>query len=720
MLSRNSSPSKTHTPTIKELFFSTLQIAVSQNRRRFINNGFNLDLTYITDRIIAMGYPSTGAEEFYRNSMKSTREFLEMFHKGHYFVFNLRGNYLYDRANFDNRVAVYKMTDHHPPNLEMMAPFCKQVDEYMRKDPSNVIAVHCKAGKGRTGVMICAYLVHIDFFPNPRTCIDYYSCIRTKNNKGVTIPSQRRYVYYFDYLKKNKLPYEQLKIELVGIYIEKPPKLDSTSLVKKHFSLRIANKGKRVFEGLRFEWSNADFATEESQWNGSENRNGNDQYDQYNPIEGNDCISRRCFGWTLEPGERVHLEGDVRLDILCTSTLPFTRSQTKLCHLWFNTMFACPSFSKGYFMYGDEMFPYTDNLSELVKKVPVSKGESIRINKQNRPASGKENISVSPKKSPCTSKKLKMGKLFKGAKTEFIEDNSADPPTTSESGSKEESSPSKGKPNDSTELKDINKSDLKKGSLTGKKDLINISPTNLNQSGPFIPGSATINKSIDFSVINREDSNVSSPCAESQLIKTLSLSEENLFPLNSAERYCACNLNIPEANRSEWVAAVPPGLEAHCPKETLSLIYKTNDENMAKPPRYQAAKFIKKAFDDDLINDDYNLSKNKEEKKRNTSNIVSKASLTHKKFGGPMCLMRKDGEHVQIYDAIQIDRAFKETHISKSFKVIVVTRCIRDNVSEGNHPSSSRCGGENYQSKENHPQQCKLHENRIPAYPTNQ
>eukprot|EP01050_Picozoa_sp_SAG11_P016048 SAG11_NODE_2141_length_3756_cov_1.771124_5_plen_107_part_00 len=59
-----------------------LKKMVSGDKNRFQEDGFDLDLTYITPRLIAMGFPAEGAEAMFRNSMVETQRFLETRHGG--------------------------------------------------------------------------------------------------------------------------------------------------------------------------------------------------------------------------------------------------------------------------------------------------------------------------------------------------------------------------------------------------------------------------------------------------------------------------------------------------------------------------------------------------------------------------------------------------------------------------------------------------------------
>ena len=66
-----------------------LRTLVSQKKKRLIDNGFDLDLTYITNYTIALGYPAEGVESAIRNSRHDVIEFLKMRHGIYVKIYNL-------------------------------------------------------------------------------------------------------------------------------------------------------------------------------------------------------------------------------------------------------------------------------------------------------------------------------------------------------------------------------------------------------------------------------------------------------------------------------------------------------------------------------------------------------------------------------------------------------------------------------------------------------
>ena len=208
---------------------------LSKRTERYTEEGFDLDLTYITERIIAMSFPASGVESVYRNCLRDVAKMLMNKHGENYLVFNLSER-RYDISKLNNQVLDFGWPDHLAPSLDRLCSICKSISSWLDSDSRHVAVVHCVGGKGRTGVVVAAYLHYSSICNTPESALDKFAMQRFFNEKhGVNQPSQRRYVYYFADLLAGQLIAHNRPVVITRITLQGIPSCDAKGGCKIYF-----------------------------------------------------------------------------------------------------------------------------------------------------------------------------------------------------------------------------------------------------------------------------------------------------------------------------------------------------------------------------------------------------------------------------------------------------------------------------------------------------
>ena len=95
--------------------------------------------------------------------------------------------------------------------MKVLFVICGKIHKFLNENEDNVVVVNCRAGKGRTGTVICCYLLFTGRFNSPDDAFVYYSKKRFNSGEGVTQPTQKMYVRYFYRMLKEKIYFPYIR-----------------------------------------------------------------------------------------------------------------------------------------------------------------------------------------------------------------------------------------------------------------------------------------------------------------------------------------------------------------------------------------------------------------------------------------------------------------------------------------------------------------------------
>nr|XP_009939282.1 PREDICTED: tensin-1 [Opisthocomus hoazin] len=187
-----------------------------------------LDLVYITERIIAVSYPSTAEEQSFCSNLREVAHMLKSKHGDNYVLFNLSER-RHDISKLHPKVLDFGWPDLHTPALEKICSICKAMDTWLNAAGHNVVVLHNKGNRGRLGVVVAAYMHYSNISASADQALDRFAMKRFYEDKVVPVgqPSQKRYIHYFSGLLSGSIKMNNKPLFLHHVIMHGIPNFES-------------------------------------------------------------------------------------------------------------------------------------------------------------------------------------------------------------------------------------------------------------------------------------------------------------------------------------------------------------------------------------------------------------------------------------------------------------------------------------------------------------
>ncbi|XP_069469436.1 tensin-3 isoform X2 [Ambystoma mexicanum] len=217
----------------KSSSFSCDKISQSADGDHVMEEGYELDLTYVTERIIAVSFPSSCAEEIYQHNLQNVTRMLKSKHADNYLVLNLSEK-RYELAKLNSKVMDVGWPDLHAPPLDKMCTVCKAMESWLNSDPLHVVVFHCRGGKGRIGVVISSYMHFTNVSASADQALDRFAMKKFFDDKVSALmqPSQKRYVNFLSGLLSGSVKMNATPLFLHYVILHGIPSFDTVGVCR--------------------------------------------------------------------------------------------------------------------------------------------------------------------------------------------------------------------------------------------------------------------------------------------------------------------------------------------------------------------------------------------------------------------------------------------------------------------------------------------------------
>ncbi|XP_076000748.1 tensin-3 isoform X2 [Genypterus blacodes] len=195
-----------------------------------MEEGYELDLTYITERIIAVSFPRGCSEEIYSHNLKDVTRMLKSKHADNYLTLDTG------------------WPDLHAPPLDKICTICKAMESWLNADPLHVVVIHCRGGKGRIGVVISSFVHFTDVSASADQALDRFAMRKYYDDKvsALMTPSQKRYVWILNSLLSGSMKINASPLFLHCVILHGIPNFDSTGVCRPYI---------KVYQGMQAVYS---------------------------------------------------------------------------------------------------------------------------------------------------------------------------------------------------------------------------------------------------------------------------------------------------------------------------------------------------------------------------------------------------------------------------------------------------------------------------------